>query len=106
MKSIDQIMNEVSCNGAKEWTDERLKEGFDKLMEEDAIFNTDDEVFKAIDEYVKKEAVAFASFIQKNNFEPSVWNSNCWIRSTLRCKDKFTAEELYSEYLKSKTNET
>ena len=35
MKSIDQIMNEVSCNGAKEWTDERLKEGFDKLMEED-----------------------------------------------------------------------
>lgn len=75
-----------------------------KIQEE--AFNTDEEAFKAIDEYVKKEAIAFASFIQKNNFEPCVWNSNCWIRSTLRGRDKFTAEELYLQYLKYKTNKT
>lgn len=39
----------------------------DNIMKtKEEIFNTDEEAFKAMDEYVEQEAIAFAKFIHTN----------------------------------------
>lgn len=72
------------------------------MKTEEQIFNTDEEAFKAIDEYVKKETIAFLDFIRNNYWDyfGREWCGDISLDYTN------TNEQLYLQYLKYKTNKT
>lgn len=65
------------------------------MKTEEQIFNTDEEAFKAMDEYVKQEAIAFNALTKKY----ILVDDNLYTDTELKL---YTTEELYSLYLQLK----
>ena len=66
------------------------------------LFKTDEEAFKAFDEYVKQEAIAFAKFVMDKTMQDLNSDDYWYFENDDRTFSEKTDEELYLLYLQSK----